>query len=354
MTTERQERKVKIGFIGAGFIGQVAHLANYKEIPGAEVVALAELRPELGELVCRRYDIPRYYESHTALLEDPDIDAVVAVVRRHHTGPVGLDVLNAGKHLFTEKPMAATHKQGQRLVSAAAERDLRYGVGFMRRYDEGVQAAKAMLDELQESDELGPVRYVRVYCFAGGDYCNISGHLDTYETKPTNVVWPIAPDFVPENMQREYEHFLNVASHDVNLLRYMFPMPTKVTHAQWKRPAGSTILFDLGEFPAVLEYCDIQQNRWEEGMEIHFAKGKMTIDLPPAFLKNHPAKVELYKDNGKDIGQVIRPTPDWTWAFKREDEAFVRDVANGTEPLANGADSLGDMELIEEVWRYLV
>ena len=64
MTTEQQERKVKIGFIGAGFIGQVAHLANYKEIPGAEVVALAELRPELGELVCRRYDIPRYYESH--------------------------------------------------------------------------------------------------------------------------------------------------------------------------------------------------------------------------------------------------------------------------------------------------
>ena len=52
--------------------------------------------------------------------------------------------------------------------------------------------------------------------------------------------------------------------------------------------------------------------------------------------------------------ETSRPKTDWTWAFKREDEAFVRDVRNGTKPLANGADCLGDMELIEEIWRHLV
>ena len=49
--------KVKIGWIGAGFIGQVAHLVNNLEIPGAEVVGLSELRPELGKEVCKRYGI---------------------------------------------------------------------------------------------------------------------------------------------------------------------------------------------------------------------------------------------------------------------------------------------------------
>lgn len=343
-----------MGFVGAGFIGQVAHLSNYAEIPGAEVVALAELRPELGAQVCRRYGIPRYYESHTALLEDPEVEAVVAVVRRHHTGPVGLDILNAGKHLFTEKPMAATYDQGQRLVSAATERDLRYAVGFMRRHDEGVQIAKRMLNELLESGELGAVRFVRAYCFAGGDYCNISGFVDSAEPKPTNPVWPIAPDWVPEPLHREYEHFLNVCSHDINLLRYLFPIAPKVSHAEWRRPAGSTVIFDFGEFSGILEYCDIDQNRWEEGVEIYFAKGKLVIDLPPAFLRNQPARIELYKDDGKSPGQIIRPTPDFTWAFRREDEAFVRDVREGTEPVAGGADSLGDMQLIEEIWRHLV
>ena len=66
-------------WVGSGFVGQVAHLAYYAEMPEAEVVALAELRPKLGAEVCQRYGIPRHYESHTALLEDTEVEAVVAV-----------------------------------------------------------------------------------------------------------------------------------------------------------------------------------------------------------------------------------------------------------------------------------
>ena len=42
-------------------------------IPNLEILALAELRPKLGEIACNKYGIPRYYKDHNALLDDPNI-----------------------------------------------------------------------------------------------------------------------------------------------------------------------------------------------------------------------------------------------------------------------------------------
>ena len=74
--------KLKLGWVGSGFIGQVAHLSNYTDIPNVDILALAELRPKLGEIACNKYKIPRYYKDHLALLNDTDIKAIVAIVTK--------------------------------------------------------------------------------------------------------------------------------------------------------------------------------------------------------------------------------------------------------------------------------
>ena len=101
--------------VGVGYIGQIAHLANYAEMEGCEVTAIAEIRPSLRDAVQAHYGIPQAFTSHRELLDNADLDAVVAVTSRHHTGPVALDCLKAGKHLLTEKPMAATLGQAEPL-----------------------------------------------------------------------------------------------------------------------------------------------------------------------------------------------------------------------------------------------
>ena len=145
------DNKVRIGWIGSGFVGQVAHLANYVELPEVEIVGLAELRPQLGSLACRKYGIPKYFNHHVSLLEQSDLDAVVAIVRREHTAPVAHDVLSKGIPLFTEKPMAPTVDQAEKLVKTAEENSCLYVSGFMRRHDRGVQLAKQIFDDLTES-----------------------------------------------------------------------------------------------------------------------------------------------------------------------------------------------------------
>jgi predicted dehydrogenase len=59
--------------------------------------------------------------------------------------------------------MAGTFAQAERLVHAARDAGVCYAVGYMKRYDEGVQLAKKMLDDLRTSMELGPVVFARAH-----------------------------------------------------------------------------------------------------------------------------------------------------------------------------------------------
>ena len=88
---------------------------------------------------------------------------------------------------------------------------------------------------------------------------------------------------------------------------------------------------------------------WDEITEIHFAHGHLTIKTPPALLKNVPAQVELYK--GGDVHEVHTPLCDWSWAFRRQAEAFVKNILEDRESISSGIDSLEELRFIEELWR---
>ena len=98
-----------------------------------------------------KFGIPRTYENHTQLLNDPEVEAVIVITPRDITGPVAYDCLKANKHVFTEKPMAGTLEQGEKLVQEAKKNNLQYVVGYMKRYDEGVIEGKKILNSLIET-----------------------------------------------------------------------------------------------------------------------------------------------------------------------------------------------------------
>ena len=351
MSRNTKKIPVRIGWVGSGFVGQVAHLVNYAGIPDIEIAGLAELRPKLGKQVCERYGIPRYFKNHKELIDNLELDAVVAIVRREHTASVALDVLSKGISLFTEKPMAPTVVQGKKLVEAATKHGSLYVAGFMRRYDQGVQIAKHAFNELVDTGELGDVLFFRSYCFGGGDYCNIDGNQTTEESPPRHRILPISPDWLPPEFEREYETFLNVFVHDINLIRFLVGYTPEIEHVDYRPHAGSLALNFRG-FAGVFEFAHLQTNRyWEEGIEILFSKGRMVIQLPPAFLRNQAAIVKIYKERPQGATETISPTPDWTWAFKRQAEAFVDNLVSNSSSLASGNDSLEDLRFIETVWK---
>ena len=72
------KQKVRIGFIGVGGMGQMAHLRNYANVDECEVVAVAEMREKTGQLVATRYGIPKVYKTHTDMLAKEKLDGIVA------------------------------------------------------------------------------------------------------------------------------------------------------------------------------------------------------------------------------------------------------------------------------------
>lgn len=354
--TRTVERPLRVGWIGSGFVGQVAHLANYSQLPNVKISALAELRPKLGRQVADHLGIAELYPNHLELLaaQRGQLDGVVAIVRREHTASVALDVLEAGIPLFTEKPMAPTLDQGEKLVAAAKAAGVLYSNGFMRRHDDGVKLAKNAINDMRKSGEIGEPVFLRCYCFGGGDYCNISGDIKTSEPPPRHRILPIAPDWVPHKLEKDYERFLNVFVHDINLLRFLADESPVVNYVQYGPTSGSVGL-EFQEFPGVFEFAHLDTNQyWEEGIEIIFSKGRIKIELAPAFLRNQPARVEITKELSPTNMQSTLPRAGWAWAFRNQAAAFAKNVATGTPSIASGEDSLNDLAIVESIWKKIV
>ena len=282
-------KSLKLGWVGSGFVGQLAHLKSYINIPNVEIIGLAELRSNLGNLVCKRNGIDKYYPDHLELMNDnPNLDAIIAIVNRKHTFSVAKDILSNGYNLFTEKPMSPTSLQGQILVNLAKKNKLIYAIGNMRRFDHGVSLAKKEFDKIIKNKSFGKLISFTCYCNAGGDYCNIDGELKTTESRPNNLIFPIAPIWLNKKFHKNFEKSLNYFSHDINLIRYFFGDKLKVASSTINNHSLN-VTFNDNKIAGIFQGNYTKQNIWDEGLDIIFEKGMIKIKLFPAFLRNQCA-----------------------------------------------------------------
>src|SRR5450756_795639 len=101
--------KVKIGFVGVGGMGQCAHLKNYVTLPDCEVVALAEIRPNLRQAVAMKYGVPHAYADHTAMLANEKLDAIVSAQPFTRHGTLIPELLQAGPVSYTHLTLPTIH-----------------------------------------------------------------------------------------------------------------------------------------------------------------------------------------------------------------------------------------------------
>jgi len=341
--------KLKIGMIGAGFIGQLAHLMNFIEVVNCKVQAVAEYKPVLRQKVAARYDIPQTYATHVELLQQADVDAVVVVTPRPFTGPIVLDCLKAGKHVLSEKPMVGNAEQAKVLLEAAEINGVKYAVGYMKRFDEGVEAAKKALKEVLETGSLGTILGVHATCYMGNSYCNPYGHVVTDEkAEYTLSGWSIAPEWLPTEYHQPFGAYLNTYSHVTNLLRYLFEETPVVEYVNLTDHGGQLAVLGFEKFVATLETGKMSHRGWSEEIRIKFSDGEINIAMPPALLRNIPASVEIYRAG--IVQEKIRPCVNWSWAFKRQAESFVSDILENKSMRNSAQEAYQEILLTEEIW----
>ena len=133
---------INCGVIGLGWFGE-KHCEMLNDLPQARLHAVCTRRPERLAEVADRFGVTATYTNYQDLLTNPEIDVVsVVTMWDQHTEPT-IAALEAGKHVFVEKPLASTVKDCDRILSAAAAAPGKFMVGHICRFNPRYVAAKA-------------------------------------------------------------------------------------------------------------------------------------------------------------------------------------------------------------------
>lgn len=140
---------LKIGIIGAGRIGKV-HLESISyHVKNATVIAMADpFMNEETEKLIRSYGVSKVTKDYKDILNDKDIDAVLVCSSTDTHAAISIEAINAGKHVFCEKPVDHSIEKIQAVADALKEHpDIKFQVGFNRRFDHNFAAIRKAYDD---------------------------------------------------------------------------------------------------------------------------------------------------------------------------------------------------------------
>ena len=148
---------MRVALFGCGWI-QDFHARGVLAC-GHEVVAVANHREESARAFAERHGIPRVTTDWETLARDPEVDAAVVATPNALHAPQSMALLEAGKHVLVEKPMATSVAECDAMIDAAARGGASLMVAHCWRFHPDVQAMRARI----ASGELGEVVKTRGY-----------------------------------------------------------------------------------------------------------------------------------------------------------------------------------------------
>lgn len=168
----------RFGVVGIGY-GQQVLVPAIRAVPGCQVVALAASTQERAERIAERLGVPAAYGSWEALVSSDQLDAVAIAVPPSAQPEIASAAARAGKHLFCEKPLAASLDGAAQIARAVRDAGVRAVVDFQFRCIPAWAAARQQLD----AGVVGAVRHV-----------SILWHVETYANRHRLTSWKTSPD----------------------------------------------------------------------------------------------------------------------------------------------------------------
>jgi predicted dehydrogenase len=137
-------KELKLGFIGCGRHAQMC-LYPSLEILGIKLQSVCAVHMDHAQTVAKKYNIPHAYDNYKTMLDKEKLDAVfVAVSEKLHTG-ITLDCLQAGAHVFVEKPLGSTTDDAARTELMSQKTGKNVQIGFMKRFSPIYQKVKMLM-----------------------------------------------------------------------------------------------------------------------------------------------------------------------------------------------------------------
>ena len=149
---------LRVGIIGCGTISAI-YLKNGQRFESYDVVACADLLLERARARAEEYRVPKAC-SVAEVLADPEIDLVLNLTVPSVHAEISLAALEAGKSVYTEKPLAITREDGRRLLAVAHERGLHVGCAPDTFLGGGLQTCRKLIDDGWIGEPVGATAFM--------------------------------------------------------------------------------------------------------------------------------------------------------------------------------------------------
>jgi predicted dehydrogenase len=324
---------IKLGIIGCGYWG--ANLVrNFYNTNNCEIKIVAEASSARQDFVAKNYPEIQITSEYTDLLKDKEIDAIIVATPASNHFQIAKESLNAGKHVFVEKPLALTSKDAEELVELAEKKKKTLMVGHTVIYNEPIKKVKEFID----SGEIGEIYY------AYASRVNL-GKVRS----DVNVMWNLAPHDVsvllyllnkkPVKVTAKGFSYIQENIEDVVYLNISFEKNINAQiHLSWLDPNKRRDITIVGS-KKMLVYDDISPER----IKI-YDKG---IDK-----QNKHAYLGEYKDFAEyqliqRAGDITIPKVTINEPLKIECQHFIECICSNKEPLTGGRSALDVVRILE-------
>lgn len=344
-----------IASLGVGMMGQLAHLANYarlRDLGACRIAGVTDLNRPLAEAVAAAYRVPRVYDTAIDLLADPAVDAVACIQQWPNNEPLVKHILEAGKSVITEKPMVGRLDEAEALVELAERMGVHYVVGFMKRYDPGVELAHTLIADAVATGSLGPLLAVDALCNGGDWLHNIEAPIRV-PFPPGSAAPPATPPTYPDacrspESRAAYDWLLNIFSHTVNLCHHLLgaEMTPRSAHFRGGRAFASTLF--AGDVLVTIRGAASRAPEWREQTTFVFERGEIRIVTPTPMNRQQVARVSVLGATEGAFTTVDHHAP-VAWAFYRQAEGFIAALAGGDPPRAPAAECLKDVRVMQRL-----
>jgi predicted dehydrogenase len=286
-----------------------------------------------------------------------DVDAVLVANPHVYHSAVALAAMDAGKHVFIEKPLCVTLAEADALLAAEAKNGVTVQVGYMRRYAPAFSEAVALVKKVRSD-----IILARVHDVIGQNAIIIDSTVNVIRDKQASrkivgetqramaaaIKQAIGVDRGP--LAAAYSLLLGLSSHDISAMRELIGLPRGVLHAAYRQNGRAiTAAFDYGTFVCQFETTVDRIPHFDAYLEVYTPNEIIRVDYDTPYIRNLPAKLTVLSAHG-EAGTANRESyPTRGDSFVIEWRAFHENVSRRRRPKTSLADAREDIVLFRDM-----
>ncbi|HDR7544580.1 Gfo/Idh/MocA family protein [Bacillus sp. CH_442] len=307
-------KRKKVGIIGLGKITQIKHLHYLFHAEEFQIEAICDISTSLLNSIGELYGVEKRFTNYHEMFK-LDLD-VVMVLTHDHATPI-IDALNAGFHVFTEKPLCWTEEEAEKIQSIVKQTNNKLIIGYMKRYIPNYSDFKDRVQRLENK------KIINIKTFASGTKFRIPySHKTIKDSSLKPLEKDVNSDIITRIMRNmsysqqraeDYRMLMELGIHNLNFILDIFGEPVDINYVNMWSSRTENKAFNKNNvknhrmFITILTFASGLKCVWEIGaffdgeldwkdtITINDFNEEITLKFPNPFVRGLPIEINSEK-----------------------------------------------------------